>query len=190
MLRSYGQNQLTAATQSAAVFEARDIPILSSTDRIQRALLSWVDLCGLSGHYNAGADALEKLRELGLLDPFTYVLEVDSPEIRTSTVIWAGVDVAFTAGGNLEEALVSCINDGRFTDLIVREYLDALRYRRASARRFAHREGNKVDSMDQLIFPLKDTEKSEFILVIGESVSGRTLYAPSAEQTVTQETAQ
>lgn len=181
MLRNYGQRHSAAISESAAVFEASDIPILSSTDRIQRALLRWVDLCGLSGHYNAGDDVLSKLEELCLLDDFSYLLEIESVNIASWSILWAGVEVSFQADSSFQDALTSCIDDPRFTDLVIREYLDTVRYRRASARRFAHREGNKTDSMDQLIFPLKDSRKSEYVLVIGEPVSGRTLYIESEQ---------
>ena len=190
MLSSFGQRHSPTDIESAAVFEASDIPILSSTDRLQRALLSWVDLCGLSGHYNAGVRVCSQLQELGLLDPYSYLLEIENSDITSWSILWSGVEVNFGENSNFEEALAKCVDDHRFAELIVREYLDALRYRRASARRFAHRQNQSIDSMDQLIFPLKDAEKTEFVLVIGEPVSGRTLYNTPPGHSALQETAQ
>ncbi|HKK29536.1 MAG TPA: hypothetical protein VKA18_03985, partial [Alphaproteobacteria bacterium] len=52
----------------AVIVESSDIPILSSTDRLQRALLRWVDICGLSGQFMAQSDVVDALASHDLLD--------------------------------------------------------------------------------------------------------------------------
>jgi hypothetical protein len=176
-------SQPLAKRDSAAIVEARDIPILSSTDRLQRALLKWVDICGLSGQFVSETDVVETLSGHECLDHQSYLLEIDGKDPDRWSVLWTGYDVNFEPQHDFRGALLNCIPDDRFANLIVQEYVDAVRYRRASARRFAHRNQNHIDTMDQLIFPLRDAGRLEFVLVVGETVTGRSLYERGEQST-------
>lgn len=162
----------------AVIVEARDIPILSSTDRLQRALLRWVDLCGLSGQFISESDVIESLSGHDCLDEKSYVIEINGENPNQWTILWTGERVSFSAYNDFREALLESIPDDRFADLLQKEYFEAVRYRRASARRFARRNQASSDTMDQLIFPLRDSGRSEFVLVVGEAVTGRSVYGP------------
>lgn len=166
-----------ARADFTAVVEASDIPILSATDRLQRTLLRWIDICGLSGQFVLDTDVVEALGDHEFLDGQSYLIEVEGTDPGRWPVIWAGEEIAFSAALDFREAFTSVIPEERFIDLVAREYADAVRYRRASARRFAHRDRVYTDTMDQLIFPIRDGGRSEFVLVVGEAVTGRSLYA-------------
>jgi len=161
----------------AVIVESSDIPILSSTDRLQRALLRWVDICGLSGQFMAQSDVVDALASHDLLDDRTYLVEIDGQDPSGWTVHWTGSSVMFGVSPDFGGALHQCIPDERFINLVVQEYIDANRYRRASARRFAHRNQTSIDTMDQLIFPVRGSCCSDYVLVVGEAVAGRTVYA-------------
>jgi hypothetical protein len=176
-VRHAGQTHALQHRDTAVIVEASDIPILSSTDRLQRALLRWVDLCGLSGHFVSESDVIHSLKSHEFLDEHSYLLEVEGHDLNRWSIMWTGAGVTFGPGQGFREAVLACVPDDRFANLIAEEYLDAVRYRRASARRFAHRNTLQTDTMDQLIFPLRNAERTEFVLVIGEAVTGRTLYA-------------
>ncbi len=155
----------------AVIVEARDIPILSSTDRLKRALLRWVDICGLSGQFVSEADVIETLSGHDFLDQQNYLLEIEGQSPDRWSVLWAGDFVSFDPQRDFREALLECIPDDRFVNLVAQEYFDAVRYRR---------DQSNVDTMDQLIFPLRDSDRAEYVLIIGETVTGRSLYTAEA----------
>ncbi len=165
---------------TSAIVQASDIPILSSTDRLQRALLRWVDICGLSGQFTADIDVIEALKSHDFLDERSYLVEMEGSDPHNWPILWAGENVTLNADRDFYDALVEAIPDDRFVDLVAQEYADATRYRRASARRFAHRNGTYDDAMDQLIFPIRDAHRCEFVLIIGEAVTGRTVFLNDA----------
>jgi hypothetical protein len=167
---------------NTAIVEASDIPILSSTDRLQRTLLRWVDICGLSGQFVTDADIVEALAGHELLDDQSYLVELEGDNPARWQVVWAGSNVIFDTDSDFRESFYAAIPDDRFIGLIAREYSDAVRYRRASARRFAHRNKSCADMMDQLIFPIRDASRSEFVLIIGEAVTGRTVYVGAQKE--------
>lgn len=181
VFNEYGRSPALPYSDTASIVQASDIPILSSTDRLQRTLLRWVDVCGLSGQFVSESDVVETLSGHEFLDDQSYLVEIEGQEPSRWSVIWAGQQVNFESQRNFREALLECIPDDRFANLITQEYMDAVRYRRASARRFAHRNEIQVDSIDQLIFPLRDSGRSEFVLVVGETVTGRSIYGRTDE---------
>lgn len=177
----YGQSSLMTYPDTSAIVEASDIPILSSTDRLQRALLRWVDICGLSGQFMSDIDIVEAMEMHDFLDDRSYLVEMGGADPHYWSILWAGESVTLDVHRDFHEAMIQAIPDERFVDLVAQEYADATRYRRASARRFAHRNGSYDDTMDQLIFPLRNAQRSEFVLIVGEAVTGRTLYMSNAE---------
>lgn len=160
----------------AAIVEATDIPILSATDRLQRALLRWVDLCGISGRYEFSGAVYDAMKALAMLDDRTYIVEIVGANPAEWPVIWAGGAVMFEAGGEFEPSMRQQVKDPRLLSLLAQEYSDAVRYRRAAARRFRLRSANQNDAVDQLIFPLRDKESFDYVLVQGELISGALLY--------------
>lgn len=181
IIRDFGQTPSQDYKDTAVIVESSDIPILSSTDRLQRALLRWVDICGLSGQFVTENDVVASLQQHDFLDEQSYLVEMESANPARWSVLWTGSNVLFDLDNDFRGALLGCIPDDRYADLITQEYADAVRYRRASARRFAHRNQANTDTMDQLIFPLRDADRSEFVLVIGEAITGRTIYGRSMQ---------
>ena len=165
----------------SAIVQASDIPILSSTDRLQRALLRWVDICGLSSQFISDSEIVESLQSHDFLDDRSYLVEMEGADPDAWPIVWAGKNVVLDVDQDFRQAITQVIPDDRFVDLMAQEYADAVRYRRASARRFAHRDQDNADTMDQLIFPLRDSGRVEFVLIVGEAVTGRTLFLPNAE---------
>lgn len=171
------QGQSRPSGELAAVVEATDIPILSATDRLQRALLRWVDLCGISGRYEFRGAVAEALESLSLLDERAYVLGIVGSKPADWPIIWAGPAVMIEAGSEFQPSMQERVGDARFLHLLAQEYADAVRYRRAAARRFRMRSVNREDAVDQLIFPLRDNASFDYVLVQGELVSGALLYS-------------
>ena len=171
-----GKSPSPTYVNTTAIVEACDIPILSSTDRLQRTLLRWIDVCGMSGQLFLDMDVVDALTGHQFLDEQTYLVEIEGTDPSRWEVIWAGADTAFDSQVDFREAFISTIPEERYVDLVAQEYADAIRYRRASARRFTHRDKVSVDTMDQLIFPIRDAGRTEFVLVVGEAVTGRSLY--------------
>ncbi len=161
----------------AAIVEASDIPILSATEELQRALLRWVDLCGIAGYYQFTGMVSDVMQSLNMLDEQAYIVGVVGRDPDDWPVIWAGDAVVMEAGQQFGSAIIRHVNDARLLQLFALEYLDAVRYRRAAARRFSRRDLNASNSIDQLIFPLRDAGAFEYVLVHGESVSGDWLYS-------------
>ena len=176
MLEDVKHMNVPSGWDVAAIVEASDIPILSSTDRLQSALLRWIDLCGLSGQYHVQNDILATLKDNMFLDERSFVLDVYSEDINTWSIIWTGSMVSLSEGDMFAEALVECIPDQRFVNLVAQEYMDAVQYRRASARRFSHRNERSSNTMDKLIFPLRDNDQAQYLLVVGEPVEGKSLF--------------
>ena len=125
MLHEVGHSGIIGYSNTAAIVEASDIPILSSTDRLQRALLRWVEICGLAGQYQSADDVVASLQENSFLDDTSYLLEIESYEPDSWAVLWSGQKVSFVVGANFQEALMGCIPDHRFVNLVMQEYLDA-----------------------------------------------------------------
>ena len=175
---------------TASIVEASDIPILSATDRLQRTLLRWVDICGLSGQFVLENDVIDALTDHEFLDDQSYLIEVAGNDPGGWLVAWAGENVSFSVETDFRHAFTSVIPEQRYAELVAREYADSILYRRASARRFTHRDHGNADAMDQLIFPIRDAARSEFVLVVGEAVTGRSLYGSTgiapAQEDVTQ----
>jgi hypothetical protein len=162
------------------IVEAFDIPILSSTERLQRALLRWVDFCGLSGQFIVQSSALDALNECQMLDSRSFLIEVDGQDPSDWNVAWVGADVVFPIDARFQGALLDCVPDERFADLVTREYFDAVHYRRPSARRFSRRSGESADAMDQLIFPLREPDRANYVFVVGEAITGRSLFTKTS----------
>ena len=176
------QTQPLTNRELAVVVEARDIPILSSTDRLQRALLRWVDICGLSGQFVSESDVVATLSDHEFLDQQSYLVELEGKNPDNWTIVWTGEFVSFNPQYDFREAILETIPDDRFVNLVAQEYVDAVRYRRASARRFTVRNQSQIDTMDQLIFPLRDSGRAEYVLIVGETVTGRSLFKSDADQ--------
>ncbi|MCA8927302.1 MAG: hypothetical protein KDC18_04480 [Alphaproteobacteria bacterium] len=157
--------------------KSTDIPILSATDRLQRALLRWVDLCGISGHYEVAGDVETSMTELSMLDEQSYIIGVVGKNPSDWPIIWSGQAVLIQAGRDFGPAVAEWVGEPRLLALFAQEYVDAVRYRRAAARRFSRSSGESDDAIDQLIFPLRDKSSFEYVLVQGEVVSGALLYS-------------
>lgn len=166
-----------------AVVEATDIPILSASNRLQAALLKWVDCCGISGRMEFSGNVTNAIETMGLLDERSYVLGINGSNSGDWPILWSGANVGIESGREFGPEMSSVIQEARLTSLIALEYSDAVRYRRAAARRFCLRSVETVHAVDQLIFPLCDSTKADYVLVIGERVSGAMLYdaEPQAE---------
>ena len=160
----------------AAIVEATDIPILSATDRLQRALLRWVDMCGISGQYRFSGGVEAAMDSCDMLDDRSFILGIIGGNPVDWPVVWSGQSVAITAGQEFGPAFQRQAYEPRLLSLMVQEYSDAVRYRRAAARRFSLRSINLTESVDQLIFPLRDESALDYVLVRGELVSGDLLY--------------
>lgn len=171
-----GNSPSPTYANSTAIVEASDIPILSSTDRLQRTLLRWIDVCGMSGQLSIDTDVVDALAGHEFLDEQSYLVEIDGTDPSRWDVVWAGTAMAFGSDVDFREGFISVIPVERYVELVAREYNDAIRYRRASARRFTLRDKICVDTVDQLIFPIRDAGRTEYVLVVGESVTGRSLY--------------
>lgn len=171
------QDGISPGKELAAIVEATDIPILSATEQLQRALLRWVDLCGIAGYYQVSGMVSDTMQSLNMLDDQTYIVGVVGRDPNDWPVVWAGDAVAVETGQHFGPAIIRHINDARVLQLFTLEYLDAVRYRRAAARRFSRRNLEASSSIDQLIFPLRDSSALEYVLVHGESVAGDWLYS-------------
>lgn len=168
-----------AHSDLSAVVQASDIPILSATDRLQRTLLRWVDVCGLSGQFILENDVVDALSDHDFLDDRSYIVEIEGKDPSRWLVVWAGTGLSFSSDIDFRQAFASVIPEDRYAELVAREYHDAIEFRRASARRFVYRNQINADTMDQLIFPVRDAGRSEYVLVVGEAVTGRSLYKSS-----------
>ena len=101
MLEDVKHMNVPSGWDVAAIVEASDIPILSSTDRLQSALLRWIDLCGLSGQYQVQNEILATLKDNMFLDERSFVLDVYSEDINTWSIIWTGSMVSLSEGDML-----------------------------------------------------------------------------------------
>ena len=182
IISELSQTQPLTNRELAVIVEARDIPILSSTDRLQRALLRWVDIFGLSGQFVSESDVVATLSDHEFLDQQSYLVELEGKNPDNWTIVWTGEFVSFNPQYDFREAILETIPDDRFLNLVAQEYMDAVRYRRASARRFSVRNQSQIDTMDQLIFPLRDSGRAEYVLIVGETVTGRSLFKSDADQ--------
>jgi len=174
--REAEQGRVHPTKELATIVEATDIPILSATDRLQRALLRWVDLCGISGHYEFTADVKASMAAMSMLDDQTYIVGVVGSNPSDWPIVWSGQAVMIDAGREFGPAMRDHVGEPRLASLLAYEYADAVRYRRAAARRFCLRRPAGDDAVDQLIFPLRDKASFEYVLVLGELVSGALLY--------------
>lgn len=170
------QGRTRPLREVAAIVEATDIPILSATDRLQRALLRWVDMCGISGQYKFSGDVEHEMETRDMLDDRTYILGIVGANPSDWPVVWSGDSVSIDAGQLFGPAFTRHTYEPRLLSLLVQEYSDAVRYRRAAARRFSLRSVNLTNAVDQLIFPLRDQNAFDYVLVRGELVSGDLLY--------------
>ena len=165
------------AREVAAIVEASDIPILSVTERLQRSLLRWVDFCGISGRYEFVGDVQEAMSALDMLDDQAYIVGIVGFNPADWPVIWAGSAVEICSGQEFGPAFNKHVKEPRLLNLLVHEYLDAVRYRRAAARRYSVRGLENNRGLDQLIFPLRENSAFDYVLVHGETVAGEMLYA-------------
>lgn len=170
------QRQGHRVRERAAIVEAIDIPILSATDRLQRALLRWVDLCGISGLFHVVGDVQQCLAKLDLLDDHAYIIGIIGEDPSEWPILWSGEAVLIDTGREFGPSIRERTEEPRLVSLLAQEYSDAVRYRRAAARRFCMRRPNADDAVDQLIFPIRDRSSFDYVLVRGESVSGEFLY--------------
>jgi hypothetical protein len=171
----YGGPRL--AREVAAIVEASDIPILSATERLQRSLLRWVDFCGISGRYEFPGDVQDTMSGLGMLDDQAYIVGIVGANPADWPVIWAGDGVELCSGQEFGPAFTETVKEPRLLNLLVHEYADAVRYRRAAARRYSVRGLENVRGVDQLIFPLRAQSAFDYVLVHGETVAGDLLYS-------------
>jgi hypothetical protein len=163
--------------ERASIVEASDIPILSSAESLQRSLLKWVDLCGISGRYEFDGDVATAMSAIDMLNDHAYIVGVVGSDPSVWPIFWAGGDVLIEAGQEFGPAFGASVDDPRLLTLVVHEYIDAVRYRRIAARRYSVRGLDYEVSLDQLIFPLRDKGAFDYVLVHGEASSGQSLYA-------------
>lgn len=116
------------------------------------------------------------MASLDMLDERTFIVGVVGRDPGEWPVVWSGDAVWLAAGEEFGPAVHERVGDPRLLSLFVQEYVDAVRYRRAAARRFCIRWSGGDDAVDQLIFPIRDKSSFEYVLVQGESVSGELLY--------------
>ena len=116
-----GKSPSPTYVNTTAIVEACDIPILSSTDRLQRTLLRWIDVCGMSGQLSLDMDVVDALTGHQFLDEQTYLVEIEGTDPSRWDVIWAGADTAFDSQVDFREAFISTIPEERYVDLVAQD---------------------------------------------------------------------